>query len=219
MKEIVALTVFLLVCSSTIFLAVKKQIGSGLTAVFLVFSLFAGLAIANYDLLREVKWEVPGLALFRNEVDQVKEKALEELRYEAESQKLTIQANIGDLNATSEKLDTGIKYAEALLESIKKAEEKLKVQELNLKEQTARVDQAAERGAAIYGASADLALLLTKAIWLQFQARDDSDVKRRDLAVKQVMDQLDVIVGAVIEDPEVRSEFINSVMRSLPPRQ
>jgi len=164
MKEIVALTVFLLVCSSTIFLAVKKQIGSGLTAVFLVFSLFAGLAIANYDLLREVKWEVPGLALFRNEVDQVKEKALEELRYEAESQKLTIQANIGDLNATSEKLDTGIKYAEALLESIKKAEEKLKVQELNLKEQTARVDQAAERGAAIYGASADLALLLTKAI-------------------------------------------------------
>jgi hypothetical protein len=219
MKEIVALTVFLLVCSSTIFLAVKKQIGSGLTAVFLVFSLFAGLAIANYDLLREVKWEVPGLALFRNEVDQVKEQALEELRYEAQSQKLTIQANIGDLNATSEKLDTGIKYAEALLESIKKAEEKLKVQELNLKEQTARVDQAAERGAAIYGASADLALLLTKTIWLQFQARDDTDVKRRDLAVRQVMDQLDVIVGAVIEDPAVRSEFIDSVMRSLPPRQ
>jgi hypothetical protein len=33
------------------------------------------------------------------------------------------------------------------------------------------------------------------------------------------MDQLDVIVGAVIEDPGVRSEFIDSVMRSLPPRQ
>ncbi len=219
MKEIVALTVFLLVCSSTIFLAVRKHIGSGLTAVFLVFSLFAGLAIANYDLLREVKWEVPGLALFRNEVNQVKEQAFEDLRYEAQSQRLLVQANISDFNASSEKLDTGIKYAEALLDSIKKAEEKLKVQELNLKEQTAKADQAAERAAAIYGASADLALLLTKTIWLQFQARDDTDMKRRDLAVKQVMDQLDVIVGAVIEDPEVRSEFINSVMRSLPPRQ
>jgi hypothetical protein len=218
MKEIIALTVFVTVCSLTIFLAVRRNIGSGLAAVFLVFSLLAGLAIANHDLLRDVKWEVPGLSLFRNEASQVKEQVLEDLRYEGESQRQTIRANISDFNATSEKLDAGIKYAEALLENVKKAEEKLRVQELNLKEQTAKADQAAEKAAAAYGAMADLALLLTKTIWLQFQARDDTDVKRRDLAVRQVMDQLDVIVGSVIEDPQVRSEFVNSVMGALPPR-
>jgi hypothetical protein len=218
MKEIIALIVFLVVCSSTIYMAVRRDIGSGLAAVFLVFSVLAGLAVANYDLLRDVKWEVPGLSLFRNEASQIKEQVLDDLRYEGESQRQTIRANISDLSATSEKLDAGIKYSEALLESIKKAEEKLKIQELNLKEQTAKVDQAAERAAAVYGAIADLALLLTKTTWLQFQARDDTDAKRRDLAVKQVMDELDVIVGFVIEDPQVRSEFVNSVMGSLPPR-
>jgi len=218
MKEIIALIVFFLVCSLTIFLAVRRKIGSSLAAVLLVFSLLAGLAIANHDLLRDVKWEVPGISLFRNEASQIKEQALDDLRYEGDSQRETIRANISDLNATSERLDTAIKYAEALLESVKKAEEKLKVQEFNLKEQTARIDQATEKAALAYGAMADLALLLTKTIWLQFQAKDDTDVKRRDLAVRQVMDQLDVIVSAVIEDPEARSEFVNSVMRSLPPR-
>jgi len=218
MKEIIALVVFFMVCSLTIVLAVRRHIGSSLAAVFLVFSLIAGLGIANYDLLRDVKWEVPGISLFRNEANQVKEEVLEDLRYEGETQRQTIRANVSDLNATSEKLDAGIKYAEALLESIKKAEEKLKVQELNLKEQAARIDQATEKAAAAYGAMTDLALLLTKTIWLQFQAKDDLDAKRRDLAVKQVMDQLDVIVGFVIEDPQVRSEFVNSVMGSLPPR-
>jgi hypothetical protein len=218
MKEIIALIVSFAVSGSAIFLAVSRRIGSGLTAVFLTFSLLAGLAIANYDLLRDVKWEVPGISLFRNEVDQLKEQVFEDLRYEGESQRQTIRANVSDLNATSEKLDAGIKYAEALLEAVKKAEDRLKVHELSLKEQTARMDQTAERAAAAYGAIADLALLLAKTTWLQFQAKDDIDVKRRDLAVRQVMDQLDVIVGAVIEDPQVRSEFVNSVMGSLPPR-
>lgn len=219
MKEIIALIVFFMVSSSTVVLAVRRHIGSGLAAVFLVFSLLAGLGIANYDLLRDVKWEVPGISLFRNEANQVKEQVFEDLRSEGETQRQTIRAGVSDLNATSEKLDAGIKYSEALLESIKKAEEKLKVQELNLKEQSAKIDQAMERAAAAYGAMTDLALLLTKTIWLQFQAKDDTDAKRRDLAVKQVMDQLDVIVGFVIEDPQVRSEFVNSVMGSLPPRQ
>ena len=123
------------------------------------------------------------------------------------------------MNATSEKLDAGIKYAEALLENVKKAEEKLKIQELSLNERIVRVDQAADKVSAAYGASSELALLLTKAIWLQFQAKDENDAKRRDAVVRQLMDQLDVIVEFVIEDPDARSEFVNGVMGSIPPQK
>jgi hypothetical protein len=218
MKEIIGLIVFLIVCSSAIVLAVKRVIGTGLTAVLLAFSLLAGLAIANFDLLGKVRWEVPGLSLFQGEVNQVKDQAFEDLRNEVEYQRQTIRTAISDLNATSEKLDAGIKYAEALLDSVKRAEEKLKVQELGLRERTIKIDQAAERASAVYGASSELALLLTKAIYLQFQVKDEADAKRREAVFRQVMDQLDAIVNFVIEDPDVRSEFVNSVLGSVPPR-
>jgi hypothetical protein len=206
------------VCISAIVLAVKRLIGTGLTAVLLAFSLLAGLAIANYDLLTKARWEVPGLALFQSEVNQVKDEALEDLRKEVEYQRQAIRTAVSDLNATTEKLDAGIKYAEALLDSVKKAEEKLRIHELSLKEHTAKVDLAAERMSAMYGASSDLALLLTKVIWLQLQVKDEPDAMRRDAVVRQVMDQLDAIVDFVIEDPDARTEFVNSVLGSVPPR-
>jgi hypothetical protein len=219
MKEAMALLIFFVVAGLTIYLAVKRLIGSGLTGVLLAFSLVAGLTVVNYDLLKTVKWEIPGFSLFRNEVNGVKDQALEDLRKEAENQRQTINTADANMQAANEKTDAAIKYAEALLEAIKKAEDKLQKEELVLKELGVKIDQANEQAGAVYRALSDLALMLTRLTWLQFQVRDEADAKRRDVGIRQVMDQLDAIVGLVIEDPETRSEFVNSVMGSLPPRQ
>jgi hypothetical protein len=218
-KEIIALLVFLIIAGLTIYLTVKRRIGNTLTVTLLAFSLLTGLAIANYDLIGRMKWEIPGLSIFRSQVSQTKDQALEDIRNEAEFQREIIRPLIADLNATAEKIDSGIKYAEVLLESIKKGEERLKKEELDLKEKGVRIEQATEQSLAVYRASSELALLLTKAIWLQLQAKEDSDPKRREAAIRLVMDQLDAIVDLVIEDPQVRSEFVNSVMGSLPSRK
>jgi hypothetical protein len=218
-KESVALLIFLAMVGLTFYLAIRKYLNTTLTAVLLVFSLITGLAIVNYDLIGGAKWEIPGLSLFRGQVNWIKDQALEELRKEAELQRQTLKPIISDLNGTSEKIDAGIKYAEALLESIKKAEERLKRDELVLKEQSLKIGQATEQTMAISRALSDLALLITRVTWLQLQARDDVDAKRRDAAMRQLMDQLDAIVDLVIEDPDVRSEFVNSVMGSLPPHR
>ena len=204
-KESIALLIFFAIVGLTLYLTVKRRINATLTVVLLVFSLLTGLAIANYDLVRQVNW--------------IKDQTLEELQKEAELQRQTIRPLLNDLNGTSEKVDAGIKYAEALLDSIKKAEERQKKEELVFKEQGLKIEQATEQMAALSRALSELALLFTKVTWLQLQTRDDSDVKRRDTAVRQVMDQLDAIVDLVIEDPELRSEFVNSVMGSLPPRR
>jgi hypothetical protein len=218
-KESIALLIFLAIVGLTLYLTVKRRINTTLTAVLLVFSLLTGLAVANYDLVRQVKWEVPGLSLFRSQVNWIKDQTLEELQKEAELQRQTIRPLLNDLNGTSEKVDAGIKYAEALLDSIKRAEERQKKEELAFKEQGLKIEQATEQVAALSRGLSELALLFTKVTWLQLQTRDDSDVKRRETAVRQVMDQLDAIVDLVIEDPELRSEFVNSVMGSLPPRR
>jgi hypothetical protein len=218
-KESIALLIFLAMVGLTLYLTLKKQLTTTLTIVLLVFSLLAGLAIANYDLLRTAKWEIPGLPVFRGQVNWIKDQALEDLQKEADLQRQTLKPLIADMNGTSEKIDAGIKYAEALLESIRKAEERMKKEEFALKEQGLKIEQAAQQATAFSRALSDLALLFTRVTWLQLQAREESDVKRRDAAIRQVMDQLDAIVDLVIEDPEVRSEFVNSVMGSLPPRR
>ena len=217
--ESVALLVFLAMVGLTLYLTLKRQLTTTLTVVLLLFSLLTGLAIANHDLLRKMKWEIPGLPLFRGQVNWIKDQALQDLQREADLQRQTLKPLIADLNATSEKIDAGIKYAEALLESIKKAEERMRKEEFALKEQGLKSEQTTQQAAAFSRALSELALLFTRATWLQLQAREESDVKRRDAAVRQVMDQLDAIVDLVIEDPEARSEFVNSVMGSLPPER
>jgi len=218
-KESVALLVFLAMVGVTLYLTLKKQLATTLTVVLLLFSLLTGLAIANHDLLRKMKWEIPGLPLFRGQVNWIKDQALQDLQREADLQRQTLKPLIADLNATCEKIGAGIKYAEALLESIKKAEERMKKEEFALKEQSLKNEQTTQQAAAFSRALSELALLFTRVTWLQLQAREESDVKRRDAAVRQVMDQLDAIVDLVIEDPEARSEFVNSVMGSLPPER
>jgi len=95
----------------------------------------------------------------------------------------------------------------------------MKKEDFALKEQGLKIEQTTQQAAAFSRALSDLALLLTRVTWLQLQARDETDAKRRDAAVRQVMDHLDEIVDLVIEDPDARSEFVNSVMGSLPPER
>lgn len=218
-KESIALLVFLAMVGLTLFLTLRKQLSTTLTIALLVFSLLTGLSIANYDLFREGKWEAPGLSLFRGQVNGAKDQALEELQKEADLQRQSLKLLIADLNGTSEKIDAGIKYAEALLESFKKAEERLKKEELVLKEQGLKIEQTTQQAMGFSRALSDLALLITRVTWLQLQASDESDNKRREAAVQQAMNQLDAIVDLVIEDPEERSQFVNSVMGSLPARR
>ena len=56
MKEIIALTFFLAVVVPTIILAYKDKIKTRLTVTFLLFSIAAGFAISNYDVIKLLKF-------------------------------------------------------------------------------------------------------------------------------------------------------------------
>ncbi len=101
----------------TLYLTLRKQLTTVLTVVLLVFSLVTGLAIANYDLLRNAKWEIPGLPFpGPGQLDQGSSPG--DLRKRPTTPPGP-QALIADLNGTSEKIDAGIKYADLFWKVLK----------------------------------------------------------------------------------------------------
>jgi len=55
MKELIALINYICIFGIAIYLLVIKKIGSIILIFLLVFAIFSGLSIANYDVLKKIK--------------------------------------------------------------------------------------------------------------------------------------------------------------------
>ncbi len=87
MKEILALLFSVCFAIGTFYLATTKKIDLKITMVFLVFTLIGGLLIANYDIIKRIKWKDVEIETFERRVTEVKEQALEEIRKKAEQER------------------------------------------------------------------------------------------------------------------------------------
>lgn len=83
----------------TIILAVFNIIPESLTVILLIFSLFSGFIIANYDLIKKFKWKDFEIESFEREVGEVKNDALNEIKTELATQK----EEVGNLSKHAEK--------------------------------------------------------------------------------------------------------------------
>jgi hypothetical protein len=202
MREMIALLVFLVVAGLAIVLATKKRIGNPLAAILLAFSLISGWGIANYDWIKEVKWQVPGLAGFRKQITEMKESAVDDIGKETDEKRSSLGLLVSSVNDTLEQINSRKQEMEILSEAMKKTEEEIRAQEQKVKELNAGLSE--------------LALLLTKITWLQFQAVGEPSNARAQVVTQRVMDSLDEIVALVIPDPQARSQFVSSLMNSLP---
>ena len=61
LKSIVGLLVFICVVAITVNLAVSKKFDYRLTVIFLSFAIVAGFVIANYDVIKHLKFGHEGL--------------------------------------------------------------------------------------------------------------------------------------------------------------
>lgn len=230
MKEIVGLLAFMVISGSTITLAVMKRTGNALTAILLLFALLSGWGIANYDWIRNLQWQVPGFDVFQEQVLTTKEDAVGDICREVEAQKVSIGLLLSNATRTHEDFlskatqtqeDLGIQKdsLESLLIVIDDLEKSMRAQEQKAMELNDKAEKMQRQLIALHQASSELALLLTRVTWLQFEARDEYGVERAQAAVQKIMDELDVIVGLVLTDPKARKNFIAEVTQSLPPRQ
>lgn len=219
MKLLLGLAVFFMMSGLTFYLAGTQRIHALVTAVLLTFSILSGFVIANHDWLERLRFEVPGLQAYQDRVTGIQDEAVRGLREDVEERRKDLSALLADHGELTSQLDSQKRNIETVLETLRSLENDLKEKETALKDLVARAEQARDQMAAIQSQSSELALMLTRTIWLQLQASNQQNPELAEAAVREIMDGLDDIVGLVIADPQARSEFVSGVMRSLqPPR-
>jgi hypothetical protein len=219
MKLLVGLTVFFMMTGLTFYLAGTQRIHALVTGVLLTFSLLSGFVITNHDWLNHLRFEVPGLETYQDQVVKIRDTAVQEIRNETRQQKQEILDLLAEHEDVTARLESQKKSLDGLLDSIRSAENEFKGREQLMKEMVTRGEQMRDQIVAVQNESSELALLLTRVIWLHSQAATQQNPERRDAAIKQVMDGLDAVVGLIIPDQQARSEFISGVMSTLPPSQ
>jgi archaellum component FlaC len=205
MRETVALLVFLAIAGPAILLAIKKRIGNPLTVILLVFSLISGWGIANYDWVKKVQFQPPGLSDFQKQVAEIKQGAVDELKKEAEDGKESFKRLASSVELTGALVEKRKNEIDGLADAMNKSGEEMKAQEEKIEKINANFSE--------------LALLLTKVAWLQFQALGEPQSNRARAATQKIMDSLDEIVAAVIPDPQARAQFVSNLFNSLPAQQ
>lgn len=211
MKETIAILFGVCLTIFTLYLILTKQIDAKISVVLLIFALIAGLGIANYDIIKKIKWKDVELETYERKVQDIKEGALHEIEREVVNHKESISLLITSLNDTREKINAQRKAVESLVEKISQ-------QEQRLQDLTNKADSTKNRIEILHKASSDLALLLTKITWLQIETKNEFGTNRGQKAIEQILNDLNRIVAVVIPDPQERNQWIGELRSSLPPR-
>lgn len=202
MKETTTLAILLLFAVSTVTLAAKRRIGTGIAVVLVCSALIAGWFVSHRDWLN-----VPGIGdILRSGGD---------LKNEVGGGKEPLPT-MADISAMLEKQQ---RILDALSDSNGIIREKLNAGDQQLKELQENLEQVKREVAALQTRSSELALMLTRIIWLQLEALDDSDGERTGMAVQKILDEMDSITTLAIEDPAARARFVDDVKKALPPKR
>lgn len=212
MKVTIAILFGICVTIFTLYLIVTKQIDSKMSVVLFLFALIGGLGIANYDIIKRIKWQGLELETYERKVRDIKDDALREIEHEVSNHKESIAMLTANLNDTREKIAVQKRAVESLIE-------KISHQEQSLQDLASKANTTKERIEILHKASSDLALLLTKITWLQIETKNEFGTERVQKAVEQILKELNEIVAVVIPDPQEKSRWIQELQSSLPPRK
>ncbi len=212
MKEIVALLFAGCFIGIAVYLAVRNKNNTKLPALFLAFALVGGLAIVNYDLIKSIKGIGFELETYKRQVGTIKTDALDEIEAKVEGHKESIGLLISSLNDTREQIDVQKRAVEALVGKIAE-------QETILRNLVSDADSTRQRIEVLHAASSDLSLLLVKITWLQTVTKSEFGTARSQKAIEEIDRVLNRIVAIVIPDAQERSQWIQKLQQSLPPRR
>lgn len=219
MQPLIACFIFIAIAASAIYWAVTKRIGLGLTTILLCFSILSGFMVANFDLVRKLRWGNIEVETAKREITEAKESAIKEIVTEVKEQKESIKLLISNANDTREKIE---KQKEALNDVIRKAsdlqnkieEQKKKIVELN---------QSAEKTKGevekLNLASAQIALILVRATYFTIETKSEFGTDRATKAIQEVLNDLNKILPMVILDGKERADWIKKLQATLPPRK
>ena len=128
MREVLALTIFIVISFIAIRLAIAKKIGNVLTSILLGFSLVTLFLITNNDFIKRLKWKDFEIESFQRDVTSIKKSALDDIQKQINVQKQSITNLISVANDTQAKLEAQNKTLSGLIKSSEKTERNLNTQ-------------------------------------------------------------------------------------------
>ncbi|MGA3014082.1 MAG: hypothetical protein ABSD71_08605 [Bacteroidales bacterium] len=216
MKEVIALIFLCLFSGYTVYLTINKRINTVITTVFLSFSLFASIVISNYDLIKTIKWKDFQLETFQHDVNVLKDNAINEIKKEVNDQKQSIVLLITNANDTRESINKQRKSIDSLLSIIKQTQKAIDSQKEFVQLLNNMAKNTENRIVELNKASSQIAKLLIKTTYLQIETKNEFGTERANIAIKQILTELNQIITVVIPDPVERDKWINSIIHAIP---
>ena len=219
MKEIIALIYGVSVTIATIYFHAKGKIAKVSASVFFAAAIIGGLAIANYDVVKKFKGFGVEVETARNEISSAKTQALSEIQKQVAKHKESIAMLIRTGNELSEKLGKQKTIVNAMIEKAKSIEEKLQKDEKKIENMKAGVTLAHRNTQAIFKATKELSVILTRITYLQVQTKHEfGDTTRLKKAAEIIEKDLNRILQLMIPDLIERKAFVSDLKNALPAR-
>jgi chromosome segregation ATPase len=219
MKEMIALIVFVVVAATTIFLAVRKKISGKLAALLLGFSIVAGYAIANYDIIQLIKWGNFEVQTAKKEISEAKQSALADISNEVKGQKESIRLLLTSVNDTREKLEEQKRALAGIVNTATELQKKIEEQKnvvLTLNNDARRTRDEIRK---LNDASGQIALIMVKANYLTLSTKNEFGGLRSQKAIQEIENDINRLLPLVIPDSQQRAKWIQDLQTILPARQ
>jgi ABC-type transporter Mla subunit MlaD len=218
-QPLIACLIFCAVAASAIYWAVTKRIGLGLTTILLCFSIVSGFMVANYDLVRKLRWGAIEVETAKREITEAKESAIKEIATEVKEQKESIKLLISNANDTREKME---KQKDALNDVIRKASDlqsKIEEQKKRIVELNQSAEKTKKEIEKLNLAASQIALILVRATYFTIETKSEFGTDRATKAIQEVLNDLNKILPMVIPDEKERADWVKRLQTTLPPRK
>jgi len=219
MKEVIALLWAICLVVIAIYLHVNNTLGKASTTTIFVLAIVGGLAIANYDVIKRFKGLGMELETARKEIDSAKGDAISEIETEVDKHKEAIAMLIRSGNELSEKLDSQKTVVNAMIEKAQLLEEQLKDDQNKLDEVRSQVVLAHQNSQAIFNATKELSLILTRITYVQAQTKSEFGNTARLQKAGEIIEQdINKVLQMMIPDTLERNIFLEKLKSALPSR-
>ncbi len=221
MKVLIGLLVFVCAAAITVYLATTRKIDSKLTIILLSFAVVSGFVVANYDMIKRLKAGGEGLEIemAKREIGEAKSKALTEIEKEVEGHKESITMLIRTGNELSGRLEKQKSIVNGMIKKAQSLEMQLQADQKTFEDLKGEVVLAHRNAQAIFSATKELSLILTRITYVQGQTKNELGSSVRLKKAAEIIEKdINRVLNLMISDPKERSAFVAELTNALPSR-
>jgi len=219
MKEIIALLWAICITVVTIYFLVSGKLSKAPSGLLFSVAIVGGLAIVNYDFIKKFEGFGVSVETARQEISSAKSEALTEIKNDVEAHKQSIALLIRTENELNDRLEKQKAIVDTMIEKAQSLEQQLQEDQKNIDQIKQEVVLAHQNSQAIFNATKELSVILTRITYVQAQTKSEfGNTPRLKKAAEIIEIDINRVLKLMIPDPTERQAFVQKLTSSLPSR-